>query len=255
MNHLFLSPLEQFKIVAIIPLFNSNFVDMSFTNSTLALLLNFLVLFFITTMIGSGNFIPNRWETLKELVLINIRNILNGSLGGTLKSKMVYLPLLLTFGINIVLSNTLSMFPYSFAVTSHLIITLFLATVLFVPITGLAIKKHGVHSLSFFYPSGAPFPLVFLLVPIEATTYVFRVISLSVRLFANIMAGHILLKVLAGFAWSMFLSPDSLIFSMHLLPVTVVTGLFGLELGVAFIQAYVWLMLTCIYLNDAIYLH
>jgi ATP synthase subunit 6 len=242
--------------IVLFPLFfKESLIDLSFTNASFALTLNFLIFFLFLAIVGKGNLVPNRWQVVKENFFEVIHTVVENTLGGSTKVKQVYLPIILTMASMILLSNVVSMVPYSFAVTSHLIVTIYLATILFVPITLLAIILHGINSLSFFLPGGCPAPLMPLLVPIEVVTYVFRLVSLSVRLFANIMAGHILLKVLAGFGWTMLNSADFFLVIVHIIPVLVVFALFGLELGVALIQTYVWTMLTCIYINDAIYLH
>ena len=118
----------------------------------------------------------------------------------------------------------------------------------------MAFREHGLHFLSFFLPQEAPLALSPLLVMIESISYIFRVFSLSIRLFANMMAGHTLLKILAGFAWTM-LSAGGIFYVLHLFPLVVVFALTGLELGIAALQAYVWTVLVCIYLADAIHLH
>jgi ATP synthase subunit 6 len=146
------------------------------------------------------------------------------------------------------------MIPYSFTVTSHIVITLGLATVAFIGINIIGISIHGFHFLSLFLPSGAPLALAPLLIPIELVSYSFRVVSLALRLFANMMSGHCLLKILAGFAWTM-LSAGGILSIVHLLPLLVIFAIVGLELSIAFLQAYVFSVLLCIYMNDAISLH
>ena len=146
------------------------------------------------------------------------------------------------------------MIPYVFTTTSHIIVTLYFALAVFIGINIILIRTHGIYSLGLFLPGGAPIALAPLLVLIEVISYFIRVISLSVRLFANMMSGHILLKVLLGFAWTMMLNKGILLI-VHLIPLLVVFLLMGLEVGVGIIQAYVFTILICIYLNDAINLH
>ena len=148
----------------------------------------------------------------------------------------------------------MGMIPFSFTVTSHIVVTLGLAIMAFFAINVIGIKTHGFHMLSLFLPSGAPIALAPLLVMIELVSYIFRAISLGVRLFANMMAGHTLVKILSGFAWSM-LSLAGLLKMASAIPFLVVFALMFLEVGVACLQAYVFTILTCIYLNDAIHLH
>jgi ATP synthase subunit 6 len=139
-------------------------------------------------------------------------------------------------------------------VTSHLIVTFTLALMTFIGINIICIKEHGINMLSLFLPSGSSLFLALLLIPIEIVSYFFRPISLSVRLFANMMAGHTLLKVIIGFAWVMMLAGGGLLVA-HTIPLLILVVLMFLELGVACIQAYVFSILVCIYLNDAIHLH
>jgi ATP synthase subunit 6 len=133
-------------------------------------------------------------------------------------------------------------------------VTFALAFMTFVGINLICIREHGINILSLFLPPGSSMVLALLLVPIELVSYIFRPISLSVRLFANMMAGHTLLKVIAGFAWTMMLAGGGLLIA-HTIPLAILVLLMFLELGVAAIQAYVFTILTCIYLNDAIHLH
>ena len=146
------------------------------------------------------------------------------------------------------------MVPYSFTITSHLIVTFTLALTTFLGFNIIGIRKHKLNFLSLLLPGGASLALVPLLVPIELVSYIFRVISLPVRLFANMMAGHTLLKVIAGFAWIMS-GLSGIMFFAHFVPLILLVLLVGLELGVALIQAYVFTILTCMYINDALNLH
>jgi len=146
------------------------------------------------------------------------------------------------------------MIPYSFTVTSHIVITLALATMAFFAINIIGVSTHGFHVLSFFLPAGAPLALAPLLVMIELVSHCFKVVSLALRLFANMMSGHCLLKILVGFAWTMLATGGVLTF-LHLLPLAVIFAIVGLELSIAFLQAYVFTVLLCIYLNESISLH
>jgi F-type H+-transporting ATPase subunit a len=139
------------------------------------------------------------------------------------------------------------MIPYSFTVTSHIIVTFALATLVFVGVTILGFVKHGMHFFAFFVPPGAPLLMWPLLIPIEVISYLSRPISLSVRLFANMLAGHTLLKVIAGFI--------AVLGVFGVLPLALVVALTGLEILIAFLQAYVFAILTCLYINDALHMH
>ena len=241
-----MSPLEQFEIL---PIFNFYFFIL--TNSTLILLLGFIFLFFYTKTMNTGTLIPNRlqvifesiYETVLELVYLNIGNY-----------GRHFMPLIFSLFLFLIISNLLGMVPYSFTVTSHLVVTFTLALTTFLGFNIIGIRKHKLNFLNLLLPSGASLTLVPLLVPIELVSYIFRVISLPVRLFANMMAGHTLLKVIAGFAWIMA-GLNGIIFFAHFIPLILLVLLVGLELGVALIQAYVFTILTCMYINDALNLH
>jgi ATP synthase subunit 6 len=150
-----------------------------------------------------------------------------------------------------VLTNLIGMIPYSFTITSHLFITFSLALTIFIGINIIAIKKHKLHFLGFFLPSGVHIALAPLLVPIEVVSYVARVFSLAIRLFANMMSGHTLLKIIAGFAWTM-ISFGGVWYILQLFPLLIIIAVTVLELGIAILQAYVFTILICLYLNDAI---
>ena len=148
----------------------------------------------------------------------------------------------------VLLGNLLGMVPYSFTFTSHIIVTFGMAFTIFIGVTILGFAKHGMHFFTFFAPPGTPVVMLPLLVPIEIISYLSRPISLSVRLFANMLAGHTLIKVIAGFI-------PVLGIAFGVLPLALVVALTGLEILIAFLQAYVFAILTCLYINDAIHLH
>jgi len=251
---MFFSPLEQFQILPIFSFCLGNF-DFSITNGSLICFLGlgsfFLMLNSLASSSGSFNIIPNRFQFIIESIYIVVFGLLNDNVGAVGKSFFPYVFTLFTF---ILVSNIIGLVPYSFTITSHLIVTFSLALMTFIGINLICLKKHGINMLSLFLPPGSSMVLALLLVPIELVSYIFRPISLSVRLFANMMAGHTLLKVIAGFAWTMMLAGGGLLVA-HILPLGILVLLMGLELGVAIIQAYVFTILTCIYLNDAIHLH
>lgn len=248
----FFSPLEQFLIYKIFSfsLFGN---DLSFSNSSLfAFLSIFFIFFMFNTILANSKLIPNAWQVLIEncyefvyfsIVTENIK-----------KDGSQYFPSLFCIFFFLLFSNLLGMIPFGFTITSHIIVTFGLALTFFVGINIIGLKKHGLHMLSLFLPAGAPLALAPLLVIIEIVSYSFRVISLALRLFANMMSGHCLLKILAGFAWTMFSSGGFLMLA-HLVPLVVIFAIIGLECGIAFLQAYVFTLLLCIYLNDAISLH
>jgi ATP synthase subunit 6 len=246
------SPLEQFSIFKLIPI--SFFgLDLSVTNSTLfAGISCFLSFIFFNFICSNAKLVPSLWqgiaESLFEFVFYNVLSE-NIKKGGS-----AYFPIILTIFIYILSCNLIGMIPYSFTVTSHIVITLGLAIVAFTGINIIGLSIHGFHFFSLFLPGGAPLALAPLLIPIELVSYSFRVVSLALRLFANMMSGHCLLKILAGFAWTM-LSAGGILSVVHLLPLVVIFAIVGLELSIAFLQAYVFSVLLCIYLNDAISLH
>jgi ATP synthase subunit 6 len=189
----------------------------------------------------------NRWQTLLEMFYQMILNVVNENAG--VKAKKFF-PLIFTTFVIILTCNLIGMIPYSFTVTSHLIVTFSTALAIFTGINILGILKHGKHFLSLFFPPGAPMALAPLLVLIESISYIFRVLSLSIRLFANLMSGHTLLKILATFSWGI-VSLNGL----FLLPILIIFIVTGLEMAIAFLQAYIFAVLLCIYLNDAFNLH
>ena len=237
------SPLEQFEIL---PIFQIPFV---FTNSSLILFIGFVYLYIFTCI--KTKFIPTRLQQLFEMIFNVTIELTYSSIG---KAGKYFISLIFVVFFFILLSNLIGMVPYSFTITSHLIITFTLALTIYLGFNLIGIKKHKLNFLNLLLPSGASIALVPILVPIELVSYIFRVISLPVRLFANMMAGHTLLKVIAGFAWTM-LNVNSFIFFAHFVPLIILVLLVGLEIAVALIQAYVFTILTCMYINDALNLH
>jgi ATP synthase subunit 6 len=247
---LFYSPLEQFEIVPLFLFFlGHNFV---FTNQSYFLILDLFIIFFFFYLTNlNSSIVPNRWQSVSEMMFEFIQNMTFESLG--IKGSK-YFPLLFSTFVFVFGCNILGMVPYTFTVTSHIIFTFSLGMTTFIGLNIIGIKQHGLHFFSLFLPPGAPLALAPLLVPIELISYIFRVIALSVRLFANMMAGHTLLKILATFAWKM-LSIGGIFLIIQLFPLAIIIAITGLELAIAFLQAYVWTTLTCLYLSDALNLH
>ncbi len=246
------TPLEQFSILNLIPIRLGN-VYLSFTNSSLFLLLTLglaSLLFYMVTEKG-GYYVPSRWQSIVEMIYQFVVGLVVEQIGE--KGKK-YFPLIFTLFAFLLFSNLIGMIPYSFTTTSHLAVTFGLSLSLFIGITVVGFQEHGLHFFSFLLPKGAPLALAPLLVVLELVSYCFRAVSLGVRLFANMMAGHTLVKILSGFAWTM-LSLGGALSVASLIPFAIVFALTGLEIGVACLQAYVFTILTCIYLNDAIHLH
>ena len=256
---LILSPFEQFQILSLITIEIFGF-DFSITNALLVNLIVFLcfsgTLYFFSSHKNSLNkssffFIPNPWQIIFESMYEIVSQLVFDLL--TVNSER-YLPFLIIVFSFILFNNLVGLVPYSFTITSHLIITFTLSFGIFIGLNIICYQKHGLHIFSLFLPANTTFFLALILVPIEFVSYIAKPISLGVRLFINMMAGHSLLKVIVGFAWSMMLL-DGLASFSFLIPLLVLTLLMGLELGVALIQTYVFITLTCIYLNEAEVLH
>lgn len=245
------TPLEQFEIIPLITLFFGE--SFAYTNSALFLTIIFLLINFIFYFCSYHkiNIIPNRWQSVIEMLYTFVLDMINDTIG---KKGFKYFPFIFVTFLFIFTSNILGMIPYTFTVTSHMIITFGMGLATFIGVTIIAFMEHKLHFFSFFLPSGSPLAMSPFLVMIELLSYMFRGISLSTRLFANIMAGHTLLKILAGFSWTM-ISLGGIFYILQIFPLIVVFALTGLEIAIAFLQAYVWTVLTCIYLNDAIHLH
>ena len=250
------TPLEQFQIISIFS-FKIFCLDFSLTNM---LFINLIVLAIFSAIVycfssdsnylgeTSYYFIPNVWQTLVEIIYETAAQLVFDNLNEEGEKYFPFIAVLFTF---ILFNNLIGLVPYSFTITSHLIVTFALSFPIFIGVMLICVQKHKINMLSIFLPSNTPIGLGLLLVPIELISYIFKPISLGVRLFANLMAGHTLLKVIVGFAWSMLLLEDFLSV-LHIVPLLVLVILMGLELGVAMIQAYVFTVLTCIYLNDSI---
>ena len=200
---------------------------------------------------NGGFLVPSRWQSLVEMITEFVVSLVEEQIGGQGRK---FFPLIFTVFVFLLFSNLIGMIPYSFTTTSHLVVTFGLSFSLFIGVTCVGFQEHGLHFFSFLLPKGAPLPLAPLLVVLELVSYCFRAVSLGVRLFANMMAGHTLVKILSGFAWSM-LSVGGVLAFASVIPFGVVFALTGLEIGVACLQAYVFTILICIYLNDAINLH
>ncbi len=234
------SPLSQFEVKQWFAL-NLGGFDASFTNAS-AFMVGVVVLvsFFILGGMSRASMVPGRWQSMVELVYEFIAGMLNDSAG---KEARKFFPFVFTLFMFILIANLIGMIPGTFTVTSHIAVTFTFAIVVFFAVTITGFMKNGVGFLKLFVPTGVPMALAPLLVVIELISYLVRPLSLSVRLFANMMAGHTMLKVLAGFVASLGV--------FGVLPVVFITALTGLEIIIAILQAYVFAMLTCIYLNDA----
>lgn len=239
------SPLEQFKIDRILD-FRLAGIDVSFTNSALFMVVAIaLITLFLTLAMRQSALVPGRWQSMAELSYEFIGKMIRDNVG---TEGRQYFPFIFSLFMFILFCNLLGMVPYSFTVTSHIIVTFALALVVFLGVTVIGFIRHGAHFLKLFVPSGVPLALLPLLVVIEVLSYLIRPVSLSVRLFANMLAGHTMLKVFGGFVVALGVIGGWA-------PLAFVVALTGLEIGIAILQAYVFAILTCIYLNDAINLH
>jgi F-type H+-transporting ATPase subunit a len=246
------TPLEQFSIISLIPIHLGN-LYLSFTNSALFMLAATVLVYLLFHMVtqNGGLLVPSRWQSVVEMIYEFVYSLVDEQIG--MKGKK-YFPLIFTLFVFLLFTNLIGMIPYSFTATSHLVVTFGLSLSLFIGITIVGFQIHGLHFFSFLLPKGAPLILAPLLVVLELVSYCFRAVSLGVRLFANMMAGHTLVKILSGFSWTM-LSVGGVLTIASFIPFAIVFALTGLEIGVACLQAYVFTILICIYLNDAINLH
>ena len=238
-------PMHQFEIKRLVP-FELFGYDASFTNSALFMVIAALLITAFTLFaMRKGALVPGRLQSMAELSYEFVANMVRDNVG---TAGMKYFPFIFTLFMFVLALNMLGMVPYSFTVTSHIIITFALAAFIFIGVTLVGFWKHGIGFLKFFVPSGVPFILLPLLVIIEVISYLTRPVSLSVRLFANMMAGHTMLKVFGAFVVALGLLGGWAALAF-------MVAFTGLEFLVAFLQAYVFAILTCIYLNDALHMH
>lgn len=238
-------PLDQFAIERWIEIDLGGF-DASFTNSSFMMcIVVVLVTLLMTLGMGRKRLVPSRMQSIAEMSYELIARMLGDVVGG--KGAEKFFPFVFSLFMFILLGNLVGLIPFAFTFTSHIIVTIALALVVFVGTTilGFAIHKH--RYLTIFMPEGVPLALMPLLVPIEIVSYIARPISLSVRLFANMMAGHTMLHVFGGFVFALGF--------FGFLPFAFIIALYGLEILVAALQAYVFAILTCLYIRDAVHMH
>ena len=240
------NPMHQFNVYKIGPEIKINGIDLSFTNASLFMLISAIsISIFLLLGTKDKKIIPGKFQLLSEILYNFISKMISDTAGK--KAKPCF-PFIFSLFIFVLFCNMVGMLPYSFTVTSHIIVTLAFAMFIFIGVTILGFVIHGFKYLKIFVPSGVPVVLLPIIMVIEIISYLSRPVSLSVRLFANMMAGHTMLKVFGGFVISLGLVAGWL-------PLTFSVALTGLEILVAFLQAYVFAILTCIYLNDALNLH
>ena len=240
------NPMQQFTVKRIGPEINIAGVDLSFTNASLFMVISATVII-LFLFLGSKEkkIIPNKLQLIAEMSYTFVAKMISDTAGSNARP---YFPFIFSLFMFVLFCNMVGMLPYSFTVTSHIIVTLIMALFIFIAVTIIGFIKHGFKYLSIFVPSGVPAVLLPLITIIEIISYLSRPVSLSVRLFANMMAGHTMLKVFGGFVVSLGILGGWL-------PLSFSVALTGLEILVAFLQAYVFAILTCIYLNDALNLH
>ena len=240
------NPMQQFSVHKIGPEINIGGIDLSFTNASLFMVISAaMILIFLFVGTKEKKIIPGKVQLIAEMFYTFVAKMINDTAGSKAKP---YFPFIFSLFMFVLFCNMVGMLPYSFTVTSHIIVTLIMALFIFIAVTIIGFAKHGFKYLSIFVPSGVPAVLLPLITVIEIISYLSRPVSLSVRLFANMMAGHTMLKVFGGFVISLGLLGGWL-------PLSFSVALTGLEILVAFLQAYVFAILTCIYLNDALNLH
>ncbi|KAF9818430.1 hypothetical protein IEO21_02779 [Rhodonia placenta] len=246
------SPLEQFEVTSLLGL-NApilGYLNISLTNLALYSL---LVLFIIVSLHYMANndtkLVPSKWSIALESVFASINSMVREQLG-----KELYLPFIYSLFFFILIANLTGNIPYSFTITTSIMVSIGLSFTILIAVTILGLSIHKLHFFSYFVPSGTPLALVPLLVLIELVSYLARAFSLGIRLFANMVAGHTLMKILATFLYQMF-SGSLIVAVLTLIPFTLFLAIMGLELAVSFIQAYVFVILTCSYIKDAIELH
>ncbi len=237
-------PMEQFEIHPLgrIEIFG---LDLSFSNASLWMVIAALVsTSFLLFAVRGGRIVPTRLQVVAEMLYDVVAGMVRDNVGS---EGRAFFPFIFTLFIFILFCNVLALIPGSFAVTAQIIVTFLMAIVIFITVTAIGFMRHGARFFGFFFPAGAPAWTAAILIPIEIVSYLSRPISLSVRLFANMTVGHVLFKILAGFTILMGVA--------GILPLIVLVGITALELLVAVLQAYVFTILTCVYLHDAIHMH
>ena len=247
-----MDPLHQFQIQRYLPI-NIGGLDASFSNSALYMVITVAL---ITGLIVYGMrgraLVPSRMQSLAELFYEFVANLVRDNAGPDARK---YFPFVFSLFMFIMVGNLIGLVPGTFTFTSHIIVTFGLALTVFVFVTLLGLIKHGFHFFTLFMPSGVPMALAPILIPIEVLSYLSRPVSLSIRLFANMMAGHTMLKVFGGFSVLLGGALGGLGYTVGILPLVINIALVGFEILVAMLQAYVFTILTCLYIRDALELH
>jgi F-type H+-transporting ATPase subunit a len=249
------SPLDQFEIRDLLSLDTGILGNYHLSITNIGLYLTIGVFLILALNILSTNYnklVSNNWSISQESLYATIHNIVTNQINPT--KGQIYFPFIYTLFIFILLNNLIGMVPYSFASTSHFILTFSLSFTIVLGATILGFSKHGLEFFSLLVPAGCPLALLPLLVLIEFISYLARNISLGLRLAANILSGHMLLSILAGFTYNIMTS-GIIFFFLGLIPLAFIIAFSGLELGIAFIQAQVFVVLTSGYIKDGLDLH
>ena len=243
------NPIHQFEIQPLVP-FSLGGVDLSFTNSALWMAIAVIVsTTFLTIATRKKSLVPGRMQVFAESLYEFVADMIRENIGS--KGRQ-YFPLIFTLFMVVLMGNMMGMIPYSFTYTSHIIVTAALAFLIFFVVMIIGIVKHGFHFFTLFLPPGVPLWLTPLIIPIEVMSFLTRPITLSVRLFANMIAGHIMLKVFAGFSVGMVAAMGTTGIMAGVFPMIFNSIMIGFEFLIAFLQAYVFAILSCIYLKDSV---
>nr|QNT26333.1 ATP synthase subunit 6 [Cladosporium sp.] len=250
-----ISPLDQFEIRNLIsldaPVLGN--LSLSLTNIGLYLTIAGGLVFIISLLSNNNNrVVSNAWSVYQESIYATVHSIVVGQIND--KKGQVYFPFMYVLFLFILVNNLIGMVPYSFASTSHFVLTFSLSFTIVLGATILGFSKHGLEFFSLFVPAGCPLGLLPLLVLIEFISYLARNVSLGLRLAANILSGHMLLNILSGFTYNIMTS-GFIFFFLGFFPLAFIIAFSGLELGIAFIQAQVFIVLSCSYIKDALDLH
>ena len=244
------SPFEQFEIIRLVNFHPFGNFDISITNSTLFM---FIALGFFLLIVNNEKnlLIPTRWQSVIELVYSLTNGMVKENIGA---AGALYFPFIFSLFVFIALMNMFGLVPYTFTPTSHIFVTLGLSFSIFFGCNIIGLRTHKLDFFAMFLPAGCPLWLAPFLVLVEIVSHSAKAISLGVRLAANITAGHLLFAILATFTWNMLIA-GGLVSIASIAPFAVVLFISGLEIAVSLIQAYVFCLLTCIYINDSIHLH
>lgn len=248
------SPLEQFKVFEVVPIHVGHLI-LSITNSAVWMMAAVIIITLFTTLfIRRRALVPGRMQSLVEISYEFVANMVRDNVGS---EGRAYFPFVFSLFMFLLVCNLMGLLPYGFTVTSQIIVTFGLALTIFIGVTVIGFIKHGLGFCKFFLPAGVPPALAPLVIPIEILSYLMRPVSLALRLFANMTAGHTMLKVFAGFVAALgaveILGAHNLVLGG--IPLVVITALTLLEVIIAFLQAYVFAILSCIYLYDALHMH